>query len=400
LSGSANADPSGGPRLHAALDAARVAPRPHLHAALDAWRVAARRVAETGPVGLARMGGSSIAAPSAAGWITDFLNAAYYARDPDQRHVDDLRLAFYILGTSWHRRGRRLGLRDVAAYHRAFGTERRREAASGRGPTLDRGALLMGAERLFGEGFAVGYADPRRRGWGIVFPDGEARATYEPERRLGRGALRELTPPRRPPAEQRWHTYRPVPVASAERCLAAMAATHHWPDFGSELGRFTPVHRGGLAGQTFEIEVAARPTARTPVFMRAYVTATALLRREQEPQELERYVERLAADMAAGEAAGDGRPLPPGGRPYALVELTTHQGHFMGRAISRLLIFEREGSAFIRDVGSWDPLPPHLELPYRLGGHRAQVAFWGDGAPEQSMLHQLAQRVAEQPGAR
>ena len=28
----------------------------------------------------ARMAGSSIAAPSAAGWVTDFLNAAYFAR--------------------------------------------------------------------------------------------------------------------------------------------------------------------------------------------------------------------------------------------------------------------------------------------------------------------------------
>ena len=374
--------------------------RPRLYAALEAARVAARRVAETGPVGLARMGGSSIAAPSAAGWITDFLNAAYYARDPEQRHVDDLRLAFYILGTSWHQRGRRLRLGDLAAYHQAFAGARRREAAGGRGPTLDRGALLMGAERLLGWGFAVGYADPARRGWGIVFPDAETRATYEPERRLRRGALRELTPPRRPPAEQRWHTHRPVPVASAERCLAAMAVTHHWPDFGSELGRFTPVRRGGLAGQTFEIEVAARPAARTPVFMRAYVTATTLLRREQEREELERYVERLAADMAMAGTAGDTRLLPPSGRPYALLELTSHQGHFMGRAISRLLIFEDAESAFIRDVGSWDPLPPHLELPYRLGGHRAQVAFWGDGAPELSMLHQLASRVAEQPGAR
>ena len=29
----------------------------------------------------ARMAGSTIAAPGAAGWVTDFLNAAYYARD-------------------------------------------------------------------------------------------------------------------------------------------------------------------------------------------------------------------------------------------------------------------------------------------------------------------------------
>ncbi|MEY2535487.1 MAG: hypothetical protein QOF29_3397, partial [bacterium] len=33
-----------------------------------------------GSVRIVRMGGSSIAAPGAAGWITDFLNAAYFAR--------------------------------------------------------------------------------------------------------------------------------------------------------------------------------------------------------------------------------------------------------------------------------------------------------------------------------
>ena len=69
----------------------------------------------------ARMAGSSIAAPDAAGWVTDFLNAAYYARSPEERDVDDLRLALGILTTRWHRLGRRLRAHDVLGCHRAFG---------------------------------------------------------------------------------------------------------------------------------------------------------------------------------------------------------------------------------------------------------------------------------------
>jgi hypothetical protein len=82
--------------------------------------------------------------------------------------------------------------------------------------------------------------------------------------------------------------------------------------------------------------------------------------------------------------------VPDGAEPLAYIELTTHEGHFIGRGISRLIIFERGGSAYIRDVGSWDPMPPHLAVPYRAGGHRSQVAFWGPDDPEASMLAQLA----------
>ena len=52
------------------------------------------RALRSGPARFARMAGSSIAAPDAAGWVTDFLNAAYYRRAAsDERDVDDLRLA-------------------------------------------------------------------------------------------------------------------------------------------------------------------------------------------------------------------------------------------------------------------------------------------------------------------
>ena len=84
-------------------------------AALNAW----------GPARFARMSGSSIAAPDAAPWTTDFLNAAYFRRDLELRDIDDLRLAFAILTTRWHRLGhRRLRATDAPAFHRAFGRHR------------------------------------------------------------------------------------------------------------------------------------------------------------------------------------------------------------------------------------------------------------------------------------
>src|SRR5690349_17849991 len=100
----------------------------------------------SGPIRFARMAGSSIATPGAAAWVTDFLNAAYYARPAAQRHVADLRLAHGIIGTRWARGSRRLGARDVVAMHRAYGGAR--AGARGR---LGREALLDGASRLFGD---------------------------------------------------------------------------------------------------------------------------------------------------------------------------------------------------------------------------------------------------------
>lgn len=147
----------------------------------------------------ARMTGSSIAAPDTVGLVTDFLNAAYYRRPVGQREVDDLRLAFSILTTRWHRSGyRRLRARDVAAFHRAFGRDRlRNDAHSPRG-TLDRQQLLDGAARLHGDWFPDAYTDDGRRGWGVTFETVADLHRYEPERRQEHAVLGPLTPPVRP----------------------------------------------------------------------------------------------------------------------------------------------------------------------------------------------------------
>src|SRR5689334_22853459 len=72
-----------------------------------------------GPLRFARMTGSSIAGRDAAGWVTDFLNAAYYRRPVAHRDVDDMRLAFAILTTYWYGQEtpRRLRLTDLRAFH-------------------------------------------------------------------------------------------------------------------------------------------------------------------------------------------------------------------------------------------------------------------------------------------
>ena len=75
------------------------------------------------------------------------------------------------------------------------------------------------------------------------------------------------------------------------------------------------------------------------------------------------------ADLAARYRAGagaDARPvLPEGGEPLALVVLTTHAGHFLGRALSQLLVWRDADGTWIRDVGAWDPLPLHLAATYK-----------------------------------
>jgi hypothetical protein len=81
------------------------------------------------------------------------------------------------------------------------------------------------------------------------------------------------------------------------------------------------------------------------------------------------------------------------------LDLTTHEGHFMGAGHNRLLLFTHEGRAWVRAAGTWDPMPWHLEQAYRRAGSDAQHAFWGLGDVEaQSMLHQLAGRLRRASG--
>jgi hypothetical protein len=330
------------------------------------------------------MSGSSVAAPDSVGWVTDFLNAAYYARPARERSLEDLRLAWAILTTRWHRRGEgRLHADDVLDFHRAFG---RRRLDASPFATLDGQALLAGACDLLGDWFAASWESSELRGWGVVFEDADDRASFRPERRLESAPLGVLTAPSAAPAKRRWHTYPPVPVRSVEATRAALLDPPRWPDFGSELGRFTPVRSTGLTGQTFEIEIVVRPLPRAPLVVRAYVTATRVL---IDADELAGFAASLNERLQA--AGADLRlAVPPGARPLLGLELTTHEGHFVGAARSNIVLFADGEKGFVRDVGQWDPMPLHLRVAYRTAGARAQQAFWGGDAPEASMLHQFA----------
>ena len=176
---------------------------------------------QPGPVGFAKMAGSSIAGRKAAAWVTDFLNAAYYRRADEGREVDDLRLAFCVLTTYWYRNHpeRKLRLSDLAAFHRAFGAERFSTDECERG-TLNRDALLRGAAKLLGDWFPEAYADDARRAWGIAFPTVAQRDAYDPAFRMALAKLGELTAESTPLDQQTWHTYAPVEMPSAEGVIA------------------------------------------------------------------------------------------------------------------------------------------------------------------------------------
>ena len=212
-----------------------------------------------GPLRFARMTGSSIAGRDAAGWVTDFLNAAYYRRPADDRDVDDLRLAFAILTTYWYRREapRRLRVTDLRAFHRAYGRQRFDTERSGRG-LLNRDAAARGRAASCS---ATGSPTPTpttRAGPGASpsqTPRSETPTTRAGASRWPGSASSPRS--RRRPSAQMWHTYPPVEMPSVEGAVSALTRPETWPDYASELGRFTPLRAGGLAGQTFEIEVAA-----------------------------------------------------------------------------------------------------------------------------------------------
>jgi hypothetical protein len=125
--------------------------------------------------------------------------------------------------------------------------------------------------------------------------------------------------------------------------------------------------------------VSAALVPRAAIFSRAYVTCTELCGPGPELDE--------AVSTLDGQVPG---AFPAGAVPLLLIQLTSHAGHFLGRALSHLVVFVQDGVTFIRDVGSWDALPAHLATAYAAAGRDAQATFWGPEPEELSVLAQLA----------
>jgi hypothetical protein len=355
--------------------------------------IAARRAWRSPTVRVARMTGTSISTPDAAGWVTDFLNAAYFARRPQRREVEDLRLATAILTTRWHRLGhRRLHAPDVAALHRAFARERFLDGRRTPRGTLDREQLLAGAKRLLGGWFAEVYGDDARRAHGIALETHDERDAYRPDLRLRQPGSATRRRPRGPRASRSGTRTSPCrsrhPRRSSPRCRSRGGG----PDFGTDIRRFTAVRSRGLDGQTFEIEIIMALAPRKPALVRGYATVTRLLLPEERPRELDAYVAQLD-DRMVRVGRDQPPPVPDGASAVLALELTTHEEHFMGRGVKRLLLYEHEAHAYLRATGTWDDMPLTLERAYRSASRQAQGAFWGNGRTDSSMLVQIALRT-------
>jgi hypothetical protein len=121
---------------------------------------------------------------------------------------------------------------------------------------------------------------------------------------------------------------------------------------------------------------------------------TQVLDRSQ-PPELRDKVALLATNVTRH---GFNEPviLPATGTPPHLVELSSHSGHFLGRARNYLLIFDTGDGAYVRTIGNWDPMPWYVQLS-RLLGADARRTFWGLESPEHSMLRQFRGETTTMP---
>ncbi|MDQ3850432.1 MAG: hypothetical protein M3296_07450 [Actinomycetota bacterium] len=357
-----------------------------------ALAVAGRRLRRSPSVWLARMSGTTIAAPDAAGWMTDFLNAPTTrapGRCATSRTCASPSRCSPLAGTGSATAGCE---RPTCWPSTGRSAARLRDGPRAPRGTLDREQLLAGAARLLGPWFPDAYFDDARRTYGITFESIQERERFRPELRLRHVRLEKPTPPQRPLGEQVWHTYEPVRASSAERVIAALSRPETWPDYTTNLGRFIPARSGGLPGQLFEIEIFAPVTPRTPAFVRGYVTVTAVRTREG-GDDLDAYARDLN-DRMVRAGRDQPTPFPDGATPLLAIELTTHEGHFMGRGRNRLLLYEQDGQAHLRAAGTWDDMPVSLEQAYRMIGRQAQTSFWGERRPEASMLRQIADRIA------
>ena len=123
----------------------------------------------------------SIAAPDAAGWVTDFLNAAYY-RAPGRTSATSTTCGWPspIVTTLWRRAGRRR-LRGTTWCRSTAPSAARGSTAGARVAARSTARSCSPAPReLLGDWFPDAYADDARRGWGIAFETRRGEGAHDP----------------------------------------------------------------------------------------------------------------------------------------------------------------------------------------------------------------------------
>ena len=215
------------------------------------------------------MAGSSIAGRDAAPWVTDFLNAAYYRRaGRRERDVDDLRLAFASSRPTGTARRPAAGCASptCAAFHRAFGARPLRHRALGaRHARPRRSCCARRGARCSATGSRTPTPTTRAAAGASRSRRVEERAAYDPDGPARAG------PARRADARERAAGRAGLAHLPAGRDAVGRGASSA-RSRGPRRGRTTRARSGasrrcapgGLAGQTFEIEVAAGTDAGAP----------------------------------------------------------------------------------------------------------------------------------------
>ena len=335
---------------------------------------------QPGPVGFARMAGSSIAGRDAAPWVTDFLNAAYYRRPVEERDVDDLRLAFSVLTTYWYRKDptRRLRVTDLPAFHRAFGGERfgtRSRAARSTATQL----LSAAPPRCSATGSPT--PTPTTRGAAGASRSRRPRTAtaYDPEQRLKLAKVGQLTPESAPLEEQVWHTYPPVEMPSAE-------ARHRRADAARDVAglreRDRPLHAaarraGSRVRRSRSRSPPARDSGRPRVHARLRDDHHA--RHAGRPGRAARRGSTALEDGLARTATTSRARVPEGARAGRRLRPHDPPRPLHGQRPQPPAALHARGpgvGARRRHVGP-DAVAPRPA--YRSAGSEAQHAFWGAG---------------------
>ena len=305
-------------------------------------------------------------------------------RSPDERDVDDLRLAFGILTTRWHRLGRRLRAHDVA---RLPPRVRRRRGFAGARAALGRSRASSCSRARSGcsaPGSPTPTRDPARARLGHRVP----RPPPSAPRTSPSGGSRDAALGRAHAAaarrrEQAGTTYPAVPLPSARRrARGARPSPRAGPTSAARSGASPPLRSGGLAGPDVRDRGRRASPRRARRCSRAAMSPRP--RCSTTPAAIAAALEPAAAGLGGAAAAA--------GRDPAAAAAADHARGPLPRLcrVARGRVGAGRAPRSSATSASGTRCPRTLPCPFRLAGRAAQSSFWGGGAPEDSMLHQLA----------